>query len=126
LISLPRLLLWQRLTQARFSFETNVAEVSLRALYIFLTSIVYFIIHLQTQTCQIGFITINYNSFWQRTLISLGVLFILIPLLFHFHVVLFSPRTNGPLFKFLFNINMVITVILTILFAQIFRLLLYN
>jgi LytS/YehU family sensor histidine kinase len=39
---------------------------------------------------------------------------------------LFPPYANKPLFRFLFNINMVITVIMTILFAQIFRLLLYN
>ncbi|WP_165759029.1 sensor histidine kinase [Niastella yeongjuensis] len=126
LISLPRLLLWQRLTPGRYSVETNVTELSLRALYIFLTSIVYFIIHLQTHTGKIGFITINYNRFWQRTLISILTFFILNTLLFRFHVFLFSPRTNAPLFKFLFNINMVITVILTILFAQVFRLLLYN
>ncbi|MBO9205335.1 MULTISPECIES: sensor histidine kinase [Niastella] len=126
LISLPRLLLWQRLTQGRGSFETNVAELSLRALYIFLTSIVYFFIHFQTHSSKIGFVTINYNSFWQRTLISIAIFFILDQLLLHFHMILFSPRTNAPLFKFLFNINMVITFILTILFAQIFRLLLYN
>ena len=126
LISLPRLLLWQRLTPGRFSVGTNVADLSLRALYIFLTSIVYFVIHLQTHTSRIGFITINYNSFWQRILISIVTFFILNPLLFHFHIVLFPPPTNAALFKFLFNINMVITVILTILFAQVFRLLLYN
>ncbi len=119
LISLPRLLLWQRLA-------TNGAELSVRALYIFLTSIVYFIIHLQTRIGKIGFITINYNQFWQRTLTSILPFFILNPLLFRFHVFLFPPRTNASLYKFLFNINMVITVILAILFAQIFRLLLYN
>jgi two-component system LytT family sensor kinase len=126
LISLPRLLLWQRLTQGRSSFEPNLAELSVRALYIFLTSIVYFIIHMQTHASRIGFITINYNSFWQRTLISIGIFFILTPLLFHFHIVLFPLRTNTQIFKFLFNINMAITVILAVLFAQIFRLLLYN
>lgn len=126
LILLPRLLLWQRLAQGRFAAETNVTDLSLRALYIFLTSIVYFVIHLHTNTRKIGFITINYNSFWQRILISIVTFFILNPVLFHFHILLFPPRTNATLLKFLFTINMVITVILTILFAQIFRLLLYN
>jgi two-component system LytT family sensor kinase len=126
LILLPRLLLWQRLTPGKFLVETNAADLSLRALYIFLTSIVYFVIHLQTQTARLGFITINYNSFWQRILISIVTFFILHSLLFHFHLILFPPRTNAALFKFLFSINLVITVILTILFAQIFRLLLYN
>ncbi len=40
----------------------SVADLSLRACYIFLTSIVYFIIHLQTNTGRIGFITINDNA----------------------------------------------------------------
>lgn len=126
LILLPRLLLWQRLAMGKLSIDTSLADLSLRALYIFLTSIVYFVIHLQTTTSKIGFITINYNSFWQRILISIVTFFILHALLFRFHVFLFPPRTNAALLKFLFSINMVIAVILSILFAQIFRLLLYN
>jgi len=56
----------------------------------------------------------------------MAVFFIIDPLLLRFQLFLYPPRTNEQLFKFLFNINMVITVILTILFAHLFRLLLYN
>lgn len=126
LILLPRILFWQRATQGRFSFDTNLADLSLRAIYILLTSILFFWIHLQTHKSRIGFITINYNNFGQRILISIATFFILNPLLLRLHKYVFPPRTNEQLFKFLFNINMVVTVILTTLFAQIFRLLLYN
>lgn len=123
LILLPRILFLQRV---RFSIDTNLADLSLRAIYILLTSILFFGIHLQRHKSRIGFITINYNNFWQRILISIATFFILNPLLLRFHKYVFPPRTNEQLFTFLFNINMVVTVILTVLFAQIFRLLLYN
>jgi sensor histidine kinase YesM len=126
LILLPRLLFWQRLTTGRFFFDINLADLSLRAIYILLIAILFFSIQLQTHTSRIGFITINYNKFWQRTLISIVIFFILDPLLLRFHTYIFPPRTNEQLFTFLFNINMVIAVILTLLFAQIFRLLLFN
>jgi two-component system LytT family sensor kinase len=41
-------------------------------------------------------------------------------------MLLFAPEGRGQFFKLLFNINMVITVIMTMLFAQIFRLLQNN
>jgi two-component system, LytTR family, sensor kinase len=123
LISLPRLLMWHRVGQ--FSVETNLPDLLLRAFYIFLTSVLFFIIHLQTRTIRLGFVTIDANSFWQRLTISIITFIIIDPLLLRFHKWLFPPH-NKPLYKFLFNINMVITVIITILFAQIFRLLLYN
>lgn len=126
LISLPRLLLLQRIASGKLSFEINLADLLLRALYIFLTSVIFFIIHLHTRTIRIGFININFNSFWQRLLVSIVVFLIIDPLLLRFHLSLFRPHTNEHLFRFLFNINMVITVIMTIMFAQIFRLLEYN
>jgi two-component system LytT family sensor kinase len=126
LISLPRFLLWQRMTTGRHSFEISLADLLLRALYIFLTSVLFFIIHLQTRTIRIGSITIDSNSFWQRLPISILVFIIIDASLLRFHKLLFPQHATGQLYRFLFNINMVITVIMTILFAQIFRLLLYN
>jgi sensor histidine kinase YesM len=126
LISLPRLLLLQRMAHGKLLFETPLADLVLRALYIFLTSVLFFLIHLHTRTIRLGFISINCNSFWQRLPISLVAFIILDPLLLRFHLLLFRPQTNEQLFKFLFNINMVITVIMTMLFAQIFRLVEHN
>jgi len=126
LISLPRWLLLQRMAPGFFSFETGIGDLLGRALYFFLTSVLFFIINLQNRIFSIGIISIDGNSFRQRLLISIIVFVIIDPLLFHFHKWLFPPHTNEQLFRFLFNINMVITVIMTLLFAQIFRLLLYN
>jgi len=126
LISLPRWLLLQRIAPGFFSIETGLADLLLRALYIFLTSVLFFLINLQNRSFKIGSISIDSNSFWQRLPINLIVFIIIDPLLFRFHKWLFPPHTNGQLFRFLFNINMVITVIMTILFASIFRLVLYN
>ena len=124
LISLPRLLLWQRIAQqGKLSFEINLADLSLRAFYIFLASILFFILHLQTKSIRVSFLKIDFNSFWQRLLLSIVAFIIIDRLLLRFHMLLFRPYANGQLFKFLFNINMVIAVIMTILFAQIFRLL---
>lgn len=126
LISLPRLLLWQRIAAASPSIETTLLDLTLRSLYIFLTSLLFFLLHLQTRTVRISFIIIDLNSFWQRLLLTIIAFLIIDPILLHTHWWLFRPHTNAQLFRFLFNINMVITVILTVLFAQIYRLLLYN
>jgi two-component system LytT family sensor kinase len=123
LISLPRLLLLQRIAQGKLSFETTLADFLLRAFYIFLTSVLFFIIHLHTRTIRLGFIRIDFNRFWQRLPVSLVAFFIIDLLLLPFHMLLFRTHLNEQLFRFLFNINMVITVIITMLFAQIFRLL---
>lgn len=123
LISLPRLLLLQRIAQGKLSFETTLADLLLRAFYIFLTSVLFFIIHLYTRPIKVSFISIDLNNFWQRLPVSIAVFLIIDPLLLRFHMVLFRPHINEQLFRFLFNINMVIAVIMTMLFAQIFRLL---
>lgn len=125
LISLPRLFLLQRVP-ANHSPANNLAELLVRAAYIFITAVLFFVIHLQTRTIRIGSIKINGNSFWQRLLISIILFFIIDRLLLRFHILMFQPHRSEQLFRFIFNINMVITVILTILFAQIFRLLLNN
>ncbi|OQP56503.1 sensor histidine kinase [Niastella populi] len=125
LVLLPRLLLLQRIVQGH-SLATTVADILLRAVYIFITSVLFFIIHLQTHSFRIGLITINTNSFWQRLPVSIILFLIIEPLLIRFHKMLFRPQVNEQLFKFIFNINMVITVIITILAAHIFRLLLNN
>jgi LytS/YehU family sensor histidine kinase len=123
LISLPRLLLLQRMALGKLSFEITLADLLLRAFYIFFTSQLFFIIHLCTRLIKVSFIRIDFNSFWQRLLVSIVVFIILDRLLLRFHMFLFPQTGKGQLFKFLFNINMVITFIMTMLFAQIFRLL---
>ena len=123
LISLPRLLLLQRMAPGILFHEISLADLLLRALYIFLTSLLFFILHLQTRSIKVSFLKIDFNSFWQRLLLSIVVFIIIDRLLLRFHMLLFRPHTNEQLFRLLFNINMVIAVIMTILFAQIFRLL---
>jgi two-component system LytT family sensor kinase len=125
LVSLPRLFMLQRLAHAH-SLGITIADILLRAFYIFITSVLFFVIHLHSRTIRIGSITITGSSFWQRLPVSIILFFIIDALLLRFHKLVFRPHINAPLFKFLFNINMVIAVIMTILFAQIFRLLLNN
>lgn len=125
LITLPRLFLLQRALTGH-SPGANLAELLLRTAYIFITAVLFFFIHLQTRTIKIGSVKINSNSFRQRLLVSIILFFIIDRLLLRFHTFMFRPHRNEQLFRFIFNINMVITVILTILFAQIFRLLLNN
>src|SRR5687767_11203815 len=101
LISLPRLLLLQRMAPGKLSFETSLADLSLRAFYIFLTSILFFIIHLHTRCFRVSFIRIDFNSFWQRLLISIVAFVILDRLLLRFHMLLFPPYGKGQFFRFL-------------------------
>lgn len=125
LISLPRIILLQRLSQDH-ALGTNVSDLLLRAAYIFITSVLLFLFHLHTRTITIGFIKIDCNNFWHRLPVTIILFLIISPLLLQFHTLLCHPHINEQLFRFLFNINMVVTVILTILFAQVFRLLLNN
>lgn len=125
LITLPRILLLQRLSQG-YSSAANLSDLLLRAIYIFITSVLFFLFHLHTRTITIGFIKIDCNNFWHRLPVSMILFIIIDSLLLRFHTLLFRPHINEQLFRFLFNINMVITVIMTMLFAQVFRLLLNN
>jgi sensor histidine kinase YesM len=125
LISLPRILLLQKLSQGYLS-AANLSDLLLRAAYIFITSVLLFLFHLHTRTITIGFIKINCNNFWHRLPVSIILFIVIDSLLLRFHNLLFRPHINEQLFRFLFNINMVITVIMTMLFAQVFRLLLNN
>jgi two-component system, LytTR family, sensor kinase len=126
LISLPRLLLLQGMSPGKLIVETTLPDLLLRPFYIFLTSLLFFIIHLRTRVIKIGFISIDFNNFWQRLPVSIVAFLIIDPLLMRFHLLLFRPHINEQLFRFLFNIKMVITVIITIMVAQIFRLLRNN
>jgi two-component system, LytTR family, sensor kinase len=125
LISLPRIIFIQRLSQDH-SLTANLSDLLLRAAYIFITSVLLFLFHLHTRTLTIGFIKIDCNNFWHRVPVTIILFLIINPLLLRFHTLLSRPHLNEQLFRFLFNINMVITVIMTILFAQVFRLLLNN
>src|SRR5690242_17604137 len=107
LISLPRWLLLQRIAPGIFSIETGLGDLLLRALFIFLTSVLFFVINLQNRNIRIGPIFFDSNSLWQRLPINIILFFIIAPLLFRFHKWLFPPHTNAQLFRFLFNINMV-------------------
>src|SRR4051812_27834934 len=91
LISLPRLLLWQRVAPGRSIIETTLPDIFLRSFYIFLTSLLFFIIHLQTRTVRINAFTINFNSFWQRLLLSIVAFFIIDRVLLRLHWFLFHP-----------------------------------
>ena len=125
LISLPRILFLQRLSH-ELSLTGNLSELLLRAAYIFIIAVLLFVFHLHTNTITIGFIKIDCNNFWHRLPVSIMLFLVIDPLLLRFHMLWFRPYINEQLFRFLFNINMVITVIITILFAQVFRLLLNN
>jgi two-component system LytT family sensor kinase len=125
LVSLPRILLLQRLAQG-FSLSTQLPDLLLRAAYIFIIAVSLFLFHLHTRIIKIGFIKINCNDFRHRLLVTIILFLIIDPLLLRFHTLLFGAPVSEQLFRFLFNINMVITVIMTMLFAQVFRLLLNN
>jgi sensor histidine kinase YesM len=125
LISLPRILFIQRLSRGHLS-GANVSDLLLRAAYIFIIAALLFLFHLHTRTIRIGFIKIDCNNFWHRLPVSIILFLIVNPLLLRFHTLVSRPHINEQLFRFLFNINMVVTIILTILFAQVFRLLLNN
>jgi two-component system, LytTR family, sensor kinase len=125
LASLPRILFLQRLSQG-FSLSAHLSDLLLRAAYIFIVALLFFVFHLHTRIITIGFIKIDCNNFWHRLPVSIILFLIIDPLLLQFHTLLFRPHISEQLFRFLFNINMVITVIMTMLFAQVFRLLLNN
>jgi hypothetical protein len=80
LISLPRWLLLQRMAPGFYSYETGLTDLFLRSLYLFLTSVLFFIIHLQNRIIRIGFISFDGNSLWQRIPISIIVFVIIDPL----------------------------------------------
>lgn len=117
-VSLPRLAIWRQV-------GINWADLSARAVYLFLVSVLFFAVNLQTRRVSIGFITINFNSFVQRLLLSIVLFCITDGLLIRLHLSLFKPIATPQVFRFLFNTNMAIAVTMTMLFAQIFRLV-YN
>ena len=118
-VSLPRLAMVRQV-------GVNWADFSVRAVYIFLTTAFFFAVNLQTRKLSIGFITINFNRFIQRLLVSIVLFCIIDWVLIRFHLSLFTPKTAPQVFRFLFNTNLAIAVTMTILFAEIFRLVFNN
>lgn len=125
-VSLPRLAVWRQLTAINPGWEVSWLDFSVRALYLFLIAVLFFAINLQTRRVSIGFVTINFNRFYQRLILSILLFFIIYFLLIRFHLLLFRPFASLQVFRFLFKINMAITVTMTILFSQIFRLVFNN
>jgi two-component system, LytTR family, sensor kinase len=125
-VSLPRLAVWLQLGAMNPAMEVNWLDFSVRAVYLFLTAVLFFAINLQTRRISIGFITINFNKFYQRLLISIILFFVVDVVLIRLHLSLFRPVATLQVFRFLFNTNMAIAVTMTILFAQIFRLVFNN
>jgi sensor histidine kinase YesM len=125
-ISIPRLAVRWQLGTMNPAMEMNWLDFSMRALYIFLVSVLFFAINLQTRRVSIGFVRIDLNKFYQRLLISILLFVVVDFILIRMHLLFFRPVATLQMFKFLFNINMAIAVTMTILFVQIFRLIFNN
>ena len=126
LFSLPRVLVLFQLGQAEVDIHFKTLDYVFRTVYCFLFAIVFFTVNLETGKFRAGPFTINMGNLYQRIFINV-VLFMLVDLaLLRFHQALFDPLTPERLFRFVFNLNLILEAIFVVLISQVYRLLFTN
>lgn len=126
LFSLPRVLVLFQLGQADVDINFKSLDYVFRTVYCFLFAIIFFLVNLETGKFRAGPVTINMGNLYQRIFVN-AVLFVIIDLaLVRFHLSLFDPLTPERLFRFVFNLNLILEAIFVVLISQVYRLLFNN
>jgi sensor histidine kinase YesM len=126
LFSLPRALVMFQLGQADFDTDFKMLDAALRTVYCFLFAIVFFTVNLENKKFHAGPFHIDPDRLPHRIAINV-VLFVLIDLaLLRFHLAVFDPLTPERLFRFVFNLSLILEAIFVLLISQIYRLLFKN
>ncbi len=121
LFSLPRIAVLFRMEQANLNLDYRLMDFLARTIYCFIVVFLFFQINLASRKIRIGPFSINMTSIWHRMVVNIVLLILVGLLLIRVHLLLFDPVSGGRLFRFLFNITLILEVIFTVLISQIYR-----
>jgi sensor histidine kinase YesM len=125
LFTLPRLAVLRHLQNGP-NIDAKLLEFLVRAIYTFLVAVIFLLLNLQQKKISLGFITYNPASIFQKILYNVLLLLVLDIVLLRLHLSLFEPYLREKVFRFLFNMTLILEVMLTVLIAHIYQLLFYN
>lgn len=126
LFSLPRVLVLFQLGQADADINFKTLDYVFRTVYCFLFAVIFFSINLETGKFRAGPASINMGSLYHRIFINVFLFLVVDITLVRFHLALFDPLTPERLFRFVFNLNLILEAIFIVLISQIYRLLFNN
>lgn len=126
LFTLPRLAVLRHLQNSPY-IDMKLLDSLLRAVYTFLGAIAFLLLNLQQKKVSLWFITYNPASIFQKVAYNLLLLIMLDIVLLNLHLYLFGPYLlREKIFRFLFNMTLILEAMLSVLIAHIYRLLFYN
>lgn len=126
LFTLPRLAVLRHLQNSPY-FDVRLLDFLVRAVYTFLVAVSFLLLNLQRQKIKIGPFTYNPSSIVQKVTANILLLALLDIVLLRLHLSLFgSYLLREKVFRFLFNMTLILEAMLSVLIAYIYRLLFYN
>lgn len=125
LFTLPRLAVLRHLQQTP-PVDYRIYDFLMRAFYTFLVAAAFLLLNLQHKKISLGFITYDPSSVYQKIGYNILLFIVLDVTLLRLHLSLFEPFLREKLFRFLFNMTIILEVMLAFFIAHIYRLLFYN
>ncbi|HEY0769180.1 MAG TPA: hypothetical protein VGD31_02525, partial [Sphingobacteriaceae bacterium] len=123
--SLPRLAVFRHL-QTNPHIDFGIYDFLMRGLYTFLVAVIFLLVNLQEKKVSLGFFKFNPGSLYQKVIYNIVLFLILDIVLLRFHLSLFEPYMKEKLFRFMFNVNMILEVVLVIFISNLYMLLFSN
>lgn len=125
LFTLPRLAVHLYLKNSPQT-DFRVYDFIMRAVYTFVVTIAFLLLNLQRKKISVGFISYDPASVYQKIGYNLLLFIVLDVTLLRLHLALFEPYLREKLFRFLFNMTLILEVMLAVSIAHIYHLLFYN
>lgn len=125
LFALPRLAVLRHLQNAPH-IDFRIYEFLVRVIFSFLVAAAFLLLNLQQKKISLGFFNYNPASITQKVIGNLLLLVILEITLLNLYLSFFEPYLQGKIFRFLFNMTLILEAMLSVLIAHIYRLLFYN
>jgi two-component system LytT family sensor kinase len=125
LFSLPRLAVLRHL-QNNATADLRIFEFLVRTVYAFVVAASFLLLNLQQQKVKLGYFVYDPASVYQKLCYNIVLFFLLDISFLNLHLSITEPYLREKLFRFLFNMTLILEAILAVFIAHIYRLLFYN
>lgn len=126
LFALPRIAVLFRTGQSDFSPDRQMTDFFLRTIYHFFVAMIFLTVNLETRKIRIGPAVINFSNLFHRIVVNGSLYVVLYVVLFRIHQLWVDPVLPVRVFRFLFNLNLILEVLFVVLISQIYRQLFRN
>lgn len=125
LFSLPRLAVLRHL-QNNSVADPRIFEFLIRTVYAFIVAAAFLLLNLQQQRIKLGYLVYDPASVYQKLFYNIVLFFLLDISLLNLHLAISEPYLREKIFRFLFNMTLILEALLAVFIAHIYRLLFYN